>query len=239
MNDVDWLEEEMNEKRVCVLIVDSHVSSSEMLSIVLGRESRYSLADEAKSGSDGLRLFRKYKPQLVISGLEMPEMNGAEMLHQMREENPEIRILIYTGTENRNLIYAGLEMQPQGFVHKSENLELLLQAINLIAHKGGTYISPYATQLIIQKRSESQIEAKLTPQERTILQLIAEGLSSKQVANKLNLSPKTVEHYRKHVMQKLNLNCVASLTRYAVRYGLVNAALCVMTVGMDMDFDFM
>jgi len=142
------------------------------------------------------------------------------MLLQMRKEAPDIHILIYTGTTNRDLILTALDAMPQGFVHKSESLVTLVQGISLVA-QNTSYFSPFATSLRIQKHKETQEIAQLLPRERTVLRLIAQGNNLKEVAEQMSLSSKTIESYRKSVMRKLNLKNVAAMTIYAVQCGLV------------------
>jgi DNA-binding NarL/FixJ family response regulator len=138
----------------------------------------------------------------------------------MRNETSDVRILIYTGTTNRDLILAALQAEPQGFVHKSESLVTLVQGISLVA-QNTTYFSPFATNLRIQKHRESQNIAQLLPRERTVLRLIGQGNSLKEVAGQMSLSTKTIETYRKSVMRKLNLKSVAAIVAYAIQCGLV------------------
>ncbi len=206
------------EQKHTVLIVDRHVSTSQLLTHFLGSQKGFSVIVEAKSGTEALRRYQKYKPDLVILALELPELNGPDVIWKMKAER-DAKFFIYSGTQNPVLIRAAFATQPHGFVHKSEDLETLYQGIRMVTD-GVSYFSPFATEL----RSLAASTERLTAKERMILQLVAEGQSSKQAAQKMSLSPKTVEHYRKNLMRKLELNCVASLTLYAVRCGLVSAS---------------
>jgi DNA-binding NarL/FixJ family response regulator len=207
---------------VRVLVVDDQISVREMVAMVLDRHGGFTVVAEAASGVDGLRLFRRHKPALVIAALALPEMNGPEMIHAMRDENPEARLLIYSGSRSRPLVLAGLEAGPHGFVHKTEPLLTLQQAFVAVTNGFG-FFGPFATRMRDEARAPGRTHEELTPKQRVVLQMVAEGMSTKQVAGKLSLSPKTIEHYRMRLMQKLGLRDVASLTRYAVRCGLVTA----------------
>jgi len=190
--------------------------------LLLRENDRFSVADEASTSHEGLLLFRKYQPSLVSASLEFPDGTGPQMLLQMRKEVPNIRILIYTGTTNRDLILAALEAEPQGVVHKSESLMTLVQGISFVA-QNTSYFSPVATSLRIQKHKEARDIAQLLPQELAVLRFIAQGNNLKEVAAQMSRSTKTVETYRKSVMRKLKLKNVAAMVAYAIQCGLVQA----------------
>ena len=202
------------------LVVDAQIAVSEMVSIVLGREGTFAVVAEAASGFDGLKLMRKYKPALVITSLELPNGDGANMIATIRSEKPLTRILIFSGSRNRHLISAAMKAQPDGFAHKTEPLAILRKAIHSVA-QGAGYFSPHACELLNQARLAGETENRLSPKERTVLQMVAGGMSSKQIASQLSVAPKTAEYYRMQIMRKLGLNNVAALTRYAVLCGLV------------------
>lgn len=208
------------ERKTRVLVVDDQVSVREMVAMVLERESRFVVVAAASTGFEGLGLFRRHRPDLVITGLTLPEMNGPEMVHAMREETPEARMLIYSGSRNRELIAAGLEARAHGFVHKTEPLDVLREGFCAVA-RGARFFSPYASGVLDEMGVRAITAGGLSPRQRLVLQFVAEGLSTKQMAGRLSLAPKTVEHYRTQLMQKLGLRDIASLTRYAVRCGLV------------------
>ena len=168
-----------------------------------------------------MRLFRNLLPSLVVAALSLPEMGGAEMVRAMREERAETRVLIYTGTRNLEMLRAGLAARPHGFVHKTDSLATLNEALGAVA-QGACFFSPFATRILDGMGLGGATEAcRLTGKEREVLRLVAEGLSTKQVADRLSMAPKTAEHHRGEVMRKLGLRDVASLTRYAVRCGIV------------------
>lgn len=207
-------------RRDRVLIVDDQVSVREMVAMLVDRQSGLAVSAEATTGLEGLRMFRRHRPHLVIAALALPEMNGAEMIHAMREELPAARVLIYTGTRNGELIAAGLAARAHGFVHKTEPLGLLRQGLEALT-RGSSFFSPFATRAIDARPASAPAAGGLSSRDRLVLQFVAEGLSTKQMAARISLAPKTVERYRIQLMEKLGLRDVASLTRYAVRCGLV------------------
>ena len=201
-------------RKPCVLVIDGDVSVSEMLGGVLDREG-FSMADEAASGQQGLDQAKKFRPDMAIVALDLPDMGGHTLISAIRALKPDLRVLVYTGTKIPGLIAAALEAKPQGFVHKTEPLALLCQAINMVA-QGIHFFSPYAGRFSASK------QPALSSKERSVLGLVAEGMSSKEVAGRLNLSLKTVEYHRTQMMQKLGVTNVVYLTRQALRLGLLS-----------------
>lgn len=171
-------------------------------------------------GLEGLRLFPTVKPDLVICELDLPGMNGYDMISRMLGCGLGKPISRFTGTANIELAREALSLKIQGFVHKTESMDIFRQAIDLVA-RDTLFFTPYAHKRLQQSGLRNEAVEKLNVKERNVLQLIAEGSGSKQIAARLALSIKTVEHYRKNLSRKLDLHSVASLTRYAVRCGLV------------------
>lgn len=211
----------LEHRKLRVLVVEEHVSISEMLSIVLDRERRFTVIGEAASADEARKLFNKYKPDFIITSLELPDKSGADLITTVRGLRPDIKTLIYSGTRNKDMLLKGLNAQPNGFVHKSEPLAVLVKAFHTVA-EGASFFSPFFNRLLADTPTERKSADDLTEKERNVLKLVAEGKSSREAAVALSLSPKTVEHYRMRLMQKLGLRDVASLTRYAVRSGLID-----------------
>jgi DNA-binding NarL/FixJ family response regulator len=203
-----------------VLTVDDQVAVREMLALVLEGMGGFVVVAEAATGLEGLKLFRRHKPDLIVAGLALREMSGPEMFGAMREEAPSVRRMVFSGTRNRALLLAGLRCNPHGFVHKTESLDVLREALGAVA-EGKIFFGAFATALADEAVGRSGLTPDLPPQQRVVLQLVAEGHSTKQIASRMALSPKTVDNYRSRLMEKLGLRDVASLTMYAVREGLV------------------
>jgi len=205
------------------LVVDDQVSVRELVVELLVCRCGFGcqVVGEASSGVEGLRLFRKLLPTLVVAALSLPELGGADMVRTMREERAATRVLVYTGTRNEEMLRAGLAARPHGFVHKTDSLAMLTEALGAVA-RGACFFSPFAARLLDGMELGGGAVRLLTGKEREVLRLVAEGLSTKQMAAKLSIAPKTAEHHRGEVMRKLGMRDVASLTRYAVRCGLVD-----------------
>jgi DNA-binding NarL/FixJ family response regulator len=203
-----------------VVVVDDHASIRQMLGIILAREGPYEVVGEAGNGFEALKVCRKMKPNLVVMDLMLPELNGVEVLRTLRGEMRDVRFMVYSGTLNRSLIVEALQARPHGFVHKADALSTFCEALRAVTN-GCSYFTPFATKLMDDDRRNGGCPAGLTDRERAILQMIAEGMSNKEMASRFSIAPKTVEHHRAQVMQKLDMHDVAALTRYAVRLGLV------------------
>lgn len=205
-----------------VVVVDDHASIRQMLALVLAREGPYEVVGEAGTGFEALKVCRKLKPGLVVLDLVLPELNGVEVLRSLRGEMRDSRFMIYSGALSRPLIAGALQARPHGFVHKSDPLSTFCEALHAVSN-GCCYFTPFATRLMDAERHASSATAALTDRERAVLQMIAEGFSNKEMASRICIAPKTVEHHRAQVMHKLGMHDVATLTRYAVSLGMVAA----------------
>ena len=203
-----------------VVVADDHASIRQMLGVVLAREGPYEMVGEAGTGFEAIKQCRKAKPQIVVLDLLLPELNGVEVLRLLRGESKETRFIIYSGTLNRSLIVDALQARPHGFVHKADELATFCDALRAVA-SGCCFFTPFATKMMDAERETGSVAVQLTDRERAVLQMIAEGMSNKEMACRFAIAPKTVEHHRAQVMQKLGMHDVATLTRYAVQKGLV------------------
>lgn len=205
-----------------VVLVDDHSSVRQMLALVLESDGGFAVVGQARTGFEALKVCARMKPRLVILDLGLPELNGLEVLRRLRAESREVRVLVYSGVENREIILETLRERPHGFVHKRDALATLREALRTVT-AGGSFLTPFATGLLDAARGEASATQALTERERAVLQMVAEGMSNKEMAGRLGIAPKTVEHHRATLMVKLDLHDVARLTRYALRTGVVSA----------------
>jgi len=203
-----------------IVVVDDHASIRDMLAWILMREKCYEVIGEAGSGIEAIKVCRACKPDLLILDLVLPCISGIEVLRRVRKEMPHVKVLIYSGTCNSALIREALWEGPHGYVEKLEGLAILRKAIATVA-AGGNYYSADASQMLRGSMGAKPAETGLSPREREVLQLVAEGRSSKEISGLLNVATKTVENHRANLMQKLNMHDVASLVLYAARRGMV------------------
>ena len=203
-----------------IVIVDDHASVRDMLVCVLKREPAYDVVGEAGTGLKALQICASLRPDLVILDLVLPELSGTEVIRRMSATLPDMRILIYSGTFNHALIIEALKCRPHGFVEKSDTLQTLREAISTVA-SGGSYFTQCAATFLASSLTNASETFDLTAREREVLQMVAEGRSSKEISTRLGVSSKTVENHRAHLMGKLRVHDVAGLTRFAVRHGIV------------------
>jgi DNA-binding NarL/FixJ family response regulator len=191
-----------------------------MLGWILRGDSAFQVIGEAGSGIEAIKVCAACRPDVLILDLVLPCISGTEVLRRVRKELPAIRILIFSGACNTALIREALWEGPHGYVEKLEGLHILRKAIATVA-QGGNYFGPEARRSLKDWARERPQTGELSRREREILQLVAEGRSSKQISDLLNVAVKTVENHRANLMAKLDIHDVASLTRYAAGRGMV------------------
>ena len=183
---------------------------------------------EANNGRDAVRLMAKLRPDVAVLDIAMPELNGIETARQIHLEYPQIQVIILSMHASNKYIYQALKAGVRGYILKEAAADELVGAIREV-HAGRRYLSPkVADELIgdyfdmhLGGEGEAQLD-QLSERERAVLQLVAEGKSSNQIAELLNLSPKTVDSYRSRLMQKLGLNDLPSLVKFAIQQGLIS-----------------
>lgn len=206
-----------------LVIIEDQTAIREMLAEILRLDPNYKLIGEAGDGQAALTLCLDSKPDLIILDAKLPGLNGVEILRRVSKQLRNTRVLVFSGHENPVLVREMLEAGAHGFVEKTAGLFEFKKGLETVAN-GGTYFGPAVAALlrnVVANPGASNTPDFLTDREREILQLVAESHSTKDIANKLGISVKTVDNHRTNLMRKLNLHDVASLTRYALEIGLV------------------
>ena len=213
----------MNEiTKTRVLIVDDQTMFRELLARLIVQDPRFEIVGNAGDGRQALESFSTLKPDLVILDLMLPGLNGIDLLRQFLRERPEVRILVISGHPSEEAVRGVLKAGAHGFIEKNATIELLRQSVTQVAD-GGSYFGPCVANLLRNAvANPTADEGMLTHREREILQLVAEGHSTKEIAVILTLSIKTVDNHRSNIMKKLNIHDIASLTRYAIKVGLIS-----------------
>ena len=204
-----------------VLIADDHQLVRQGLRALLEREG-FNVTGEASNGQEALKLAETLHPEVAVLDFAMPLLNGIETVREIQRISSKIKCIILTMHTDCRYILEALRGGAKGFVMKTHAAEDLVRAIREAAH-GGTYLSPEVSEAVVQAyQNKTELPADpLSPRERQVLQLIAEGKSTKEVACTLDISVKTAETYRTRIMGKLDIHETASLVRYAVRRGVV------------------
>ncbi len=208
-----------------VLLVDDHAIIREGLRSLLKKQHEMEVIADTDDGRKAIELVRELLPNIVIMDITMPGLNGIEATRQITAEFPDVKVIALSIHSKRRFVADMLSAGATGYILKECLFDELVQAIKAVA-TGGRYLSPRITDVVVSdyvKRlsatTESPFEA-LKTREREVLQLVAEGKSTKQIALELHVSTKTIEANRRQIMEKLNIHSVAELTKYAVREGL-------------------
>lgn len=210
-----------------IYLVDDHSIMREGLKHILTTRDDLEVIGESGDGRKALTEIDSLKPDLVLLDISLPSMSGVEIARELKKYNPETSILILSRHDNEEYVEQLLKTGIHGYVLKDDAGEDLLRAVDAI-RKGETYLSSRITSRLMagfthNKKEEGQqsIFQTLTPREREVLQLVAEGLSTEQIATQLRISPRTAKVHRQNIMKKLDLHKVADLVKYAIRTGLV------------------
>jgi two-component system, NarL family, response regulator NreC len=204
-----------------VVLADDHVLVRQSLRSLLEREG-FQVVGEASDGQEAIRRVDAMQPDIAVMDISMPMLNGVDAARELRRSSPKTKSILLTQHDEDQYIFEALEAGVKGYVLKSQAASDLVQAIKQIS-RGQTYLSPGVSAAVMEAfRSKSERRRDpLTARERQVLQLIAEGKSTKDVASLLGISVKTAESHRTTLMKKLNIHETASLVRYAVRRGIV------------------
>ena len=211
-----------------LVLADDHQLVREGLRALLSRDTRIEVAGVAADGATAVKLVRQLQPDLLVTDIAMPGLNGIEATRRVRAQG-DTRVICLSMHGDQRSVVTALQAGATGFVLKDASCEELLGAVRQVA-TGGVYVSPGTMGgLLDEIRDRQRLEAALpgpalTAREREIVQLFAEDLSTQQIADRLKLSVKTVATHREHVTRKLGVHGIAGMTRYALREGLTDGA---------------
>lgn len=214
-------------RKTRVLLADDHQLMRSGVRLMLERETDLAVVGEACDGREAVALVKTLKPEVVVMDIGMPNLNGIEAARQMTAENPQLAIVMVSMHSDESYVLRALKAGARGYLLKDSAEADLIKAVHAVAG-GKSFFSPAVSKLLLDdyvrklKRSGTEDAYDLlTPREREVLQLIAEGKSNKDIANLLNLSVYTVESHRANLMEKLNLKGLPELILYAVRKGII------------------
>ena len=208
-----------------ILIADDHALVRQGLRSVLEAQTGWTVCGEAQDGREAVKLALKLRPDIVLLDVTMPELNGLDATRQICRRLPGTPILILTMHESEELCGEAIQAGASGCVLKSDSPRQLLAAVEAVAAGGKYFTRPTgdATQAGGQRVGGSPVLPRLSAREREIVQLLAEGRTSKEIASRLGIAFKTVDAHRTNIMRRLNVHAVADLVRYAVRERIIQA----------------
>jgi DNA-binding NarL/FixJ family response regulator len=208
-----------------ILIADDHEVARKGIRSILESHLGWEVCGEVKDGREAVESASTLKPDVLLLDIGMPNLNGLDAARQILAISPDARILILTVHDSEQMVREVLAAGARGFLLKSDAGRDLLAAVEALQH-GRTFFTSRVSQMMLDGYLRPQVESDpgqciLTPREREVIQLVAEGKTTKEVATALSLSVKTAETHRTNLMRKLNLHSIADLTLYAVRNGIV------------------
>ena len=208
---------------VQVVIADDHKLMRQGLSSLLRGHPDIEVVGEANNGREAVQLSETHRPDVVIMDVSMPDLNGIDATRQIVARNPRARIIALSMHNDRQFAAEMFRAGAKGYLLKDSAFEELASAIRAVARDESFVASAMCGFSVEKSRNENRVEvasARLSEREREVLQLIAEGKTTKEIAATLFLSAKTVETHRQHLMDKLEIRSVAELTKFALREGL-------------------
>ena len=210
-----------------ILLADDHKIVRDGLQTLVEKQPEMEVVGEAENGRKAVQLTLKLVPDVVIMDVTMADLNGIEATRQIHKEQPSIKIIALSMHSDRRFVAGMLKAGASGYLLKDCAFEELARAIHSVV-SNQTYLSPGITDIVVKDYiQESSIKptspfSVLTAREREVLQLLAEGASTKEIAKSLYVSVKTIETHRMQIMDKLRIHSIAELTKYAVREGLTS-----------------
>jgi two-component system, NarL family, response regulator NreC len=206
---------------VHIVLADDHVIVRQGLRSVLERDG-FEVVGEAGDGQEAIRLVEKLRPAVAVLDVSMPLLNGIDAAREISKVSPQTKTVLLTMLTDDQYVLESLRAGVKGYVLKSNSAEELIKAIREVC-KGEVYLTPAASSAVVQAyitMSKASLP-ELTDREREVLQLVAEGKTSKEIAGTLGIGVKTAESHRTHIMEKLAIHDIAGLVRYAIRHGMV------------------
>jgi len=212
------------------MIVDDHPLFREGLKAIVSRDKKYTVAVEAGDGKEGIRLAKKHEPDIMLVDISMPGKNGIQMIRELKNSLPDTQFIIISMHSEADYIVEAFQAGATGYMIKESAAAQLIKGLDTVA-AGELFLDNALSQEVVFKMLQTKSDktkdkqdpySTLTAREQEVLRMLAEGLTAKDVAKKLYISPKTVENHRTNLMKKLSLQSTVELIRYAARLGLID-----------------
>ena len=208
-----------------VFLVDDHTVLRDGLKSLLGYETDIEVVGDAADGREAISAVEAAKPDVVITDISMPGLNGIETVRILRQEHPYLKLIVLSMHASEEYVAQVLQAGANGYVVKQSDASEVLTAIRAVMG-GGAYLSPAISKYLIDgylsQNPEDYVALKLTTREREVAQLIAEGASTREISDQLTISVKTVETHRMNLMKKINARTHADIIKYAIKKGWIS-----------------
>jgi len=214
--------------KIRVLVADDHAIIREGLSVMLGNQPDMEVVGIAANGREAIRLVDEHEPDVAVMDISMPELNGIEAIQQLLPQHPHMQVVVLSIHETKPYVYRALKAGAKGYLMKETAGLEVVDAVRTV-HRGERYLSQHIADLLTNELShqlDPSVEANpldaLSMREREILQLVAEGKTSYEIAERLSISSKTVDTYRSRLMHKIQVDDVAGLVKFAIQHGVIS-----------------
>lgn len=209
-------------KKFRILVADDHHVVREGARLIIDRDPECEVCAVVSSGREAVEQAALSRPDVVVLDLHMPDMDGFTAVREIKAQNPDVELVIFSGERSEEVITRLFQAGVKSFIPKTDISDMLLNAVKAAAnHK--PFVTPEIGEILFGARLGTSSGAELTPREREIARLVADGNSNKSIAASLGISPRTAETHRAALMRKLGASSIAEVVRYAIRNGLIQA----------------
>jgi two-component system, NarL family, response regulator NreC len=212
--------------KIQILLADDHIIIRDGIRALLEKHSDFEVVAVANDGRETLEMIQKFDIDVVVMDISMPNMTGIEAAQQIKLIAPKVKVLALSVHTDNELVSRMIEAGASGYLPKSCEIDELIEAIQTVMHNR-TYLSPSVVDSVFRFMQKEPCQtdnapSPLTPREREVLQQIAEGKTTKEIASILCVGESTVESHRQNIIKKLDIHSIAELTKYAIRHGLTS-----------------